>query len=136
MLVTTSCKSGEVDQRSESAGQEEAPARAPTAEAPPTAPAPEEPAATEPAAPEPSTPEEIDLALKSAMVEGRDLDVLKYCELAGIEPGKGDGQAQLGCALAACRTEQAEKARMWSKGLPKPLLKQAAQICLANQIAL
>jgi hypothetical protein len=133
MLLTTSCKSGEVDQRSESQG--EAPATATPTEVPP-APAPEEPAATEPAAPEPSTPEEIDLALKSAMVEGRDLDVLKYCEMAGIEPGKGDGQAQLGCALAACRTEQAEKARTWSKGLPKPLLKQAAQVCLANQIAL
>lgn len=92
--------------------------------------------AAEPAGPEPTTPEEIDTALKAAMVEGRDQDVLKYCEMAGIKPGEGDGQTQLGCTLAACRTEQADKAKAWSKGLPKPLMKQAAKICLASKVVL
>lgn len=85
---------------------------------------------------EPKTPEEIALARKSAMVEGRDADVIKYCEMEGLEAGKGDPQALLGCTLAACRIEQKEKARAWAKGLPKALKKQAFKICKANGVFL
>ena len=103
-------------------------------------PPPTEPVATEPAKPEPTTPEEIETARKEAMLAGKDEDVIKYCEMAGIkgigDGGKGDGQAQLGCALAACRVDQADKAKAWAKGLPKLLKDQANKICLANKVVL
>lgn len=107
-----------------------APAAAPAAT--PTAPA--EPA--EPAAPEPSTPQEMELALKAAMVAGKDAEVIKYCEMLGVKPGSGDGQMPLGCALASCRSGQADKAKMWATGLPKALRKQAITICMANKVVL
>jgi hypothetical protein len=138
LFLTTaiSCKSGGDKPRSE---PEAEPASQPTAT--PTPP-PAQPAATEtaPAAPEPTTPEEIDAARKNAMMAGKDADVIKYCEMAGIkglgEGGKGDGQAQLGCALAACRSDQADKAKAWAKGLPKALKDQANKICLASKVVL
>jgi len=86
--------------------------------------------------PEPTTPEEIETARKKAMIEGRDQDAIKYCEMAGMEAGKSDPQALLGCAIAACRIKDLDKARAWSKDLPKPLMKQAKQICAANRVAL
>lgn len=89
-----------------------------------------------PAVPEPTTPEELELALKSAMVEGRDQDVLAYCEKSGIDAGKVDAQTALGCTLSACRLTQQDKARAWSKSLPKELKKQAVQICMANKVTL
>lgn len=138
LFLTTaiSCKSGGDKPRSE---PEAEPASQPAAT--PTSP-PAQPAATEaaPAAPEPTTPEEIDAARKNAMMAGKDADVIKYCEMAGIkglgEGGKGDGQAQLGCALAACRSDQADKAKAWAKGLPKALKDQANKICLASKVVL
>lgn len=96
-------------------------------------------AATPPAAPEPTTPEEIDLALKTAMMERKDADVVKYCEMAGIKTDTGDGQKPLGCALAACRLgdpENAQKAKAWAAKLPKALKQQANQICMANNVVL
>ena len=105
----------------------------PAPKAAPVERAPEPPPEAEPpAAPEPSTPEEIELARKAALMEGRDVDALKYCELAGIEAGKSDEQALLGCALAACRGKDLDKARAWAKGLGKDLLKEAKKICRAN----
>jgi hypothetical protein len=106
------------------------------AEAAPPAPAaaPVEPA--EPAEPEPTTPEEIELARKSALMEGRDKDAYKYCEMAGIEAGKSDEQALLGCALAACRIKDVDKAREWSKGLSSALMTQAKKICKASGVPL
>ncbi len=86
--------------------------------------------------PEPTTPEEIEMARKKALLEGREKDAIKYCEMAGMEAGKSDPQALLGCAIAACRIKEVEKARAWSKGLPKPLMKQAKQICAANRVGL
>ena len=86
--------------------------------------------------PEPTTPEEIATARKTAMLEGRDKDAIKYCEMEGLEAGKSDPQALLGCAIAACRDKQVDKAREWSKALPKPLMKQAKQICAANHVGL
>jgi len=119
-------------------GKEDEPAPAPKAEpkrAEPKAPPPPPPAAepeAEPAEPEPTTPEEIELARKAAMMEGRDVDALKYCEMAGIEAGKSDPQALLGCTLAACRVKDMDKARAWSAALPKALLNEAKKVCRAN----
>jgi hypothetical protein len=92
--------------------------------------------AAEPAKPEPTTPEEIEKARMEAMLAGKDEDVIKYCELGGIKADTGDGQAPLGCALAACRLGQAEKAKAWAAKLPKELKKQANQICMANKVVL
>jgi hypothetical protein len=132
-----SCKSGSDKPRSEPAAE---PASQPAPAPAQPAPAQPAPAAAQPAAPEPTTPEEIDAARKNAMLAGKDADVIKYCELEGIkglgEGGKGDGQAQLGCALAACRSNQADKAKAWAKGLPKALKDQANKICLASKVVL
>lgn len=95
---------------------------------------PPEPKEEEP--PEPTTPEEIEMARKQALLEGREKDAIKYCEMAGLEAGKSDPQALLGCAIAACRIREVDKAREWSKALPKPLMKQAKQICAANHVGL
>ncbi|HEY8143658.1 MAG TPA: hypothetical protein VIG06_13335 [Kofleriaceae bacterium] len=136
LTLAISCKSSGDKPRAE---PESEPASQPTAAPtpPPAQPAPTEAA---PAAPEPTTPEEIDAARKNAMMAGKDADVIKYCEMAGIkglgEGGKGDGQAQLGCALAACRSDQADKAKAWAKGLPKALKDQANKICLASKVVL
>ena len=131
-----SCKSGGDKPRSE---PESEPAAQPAPTQPAATPTPA-PAEATPAAPEPTTPEEIDAARKNAMMAGKDADVIKYCEMAGIkglgEGGKGDGQAQLGCALAACRLDQSDKAKAWAKGLPKALKEQANKICLANKVVL
>jgi hypothetical protein len=98
------------------------------------------PVAVEPPAeekePEPSTPEEIELARKAALMEGRDKDAFKYCKMAGIESGKSDSQALLGCALAACRIKDVEQARAWAADLPKALEQQAKKICKANGVGI
>lgn len=139
-MLAISCKSSADKPRSET---ETEPASQPAASQPPPAqppPSQMQPAEAPPAAPEPTTPEEIDAARKNAMLAGKDADVIKYCEMAGIkgigEGGKGDGQAQLGCALAACRSNQADKAKAWARGLPKLLKEQANKICLANKVVL
>jgi hypothetical protein len=137
IMLAISCKSGEDKPRAE-------PAAEPASQPPPAQPAqlPPPQAETPPpaAGPEPTTPEEIETARKAAMLAGKDADVIKYCEMAGIkglgDGGKGDGQAQLGCALAACRSDQADKAKAWAKGLPKLLKDQANKICLANKVVL
>ncbi len=90
-----------------------------------------------PADPEPTTPEEIDTARKKAMIEGRDKDVIKYCEQGKLDD-KTDAQVYMGCTLAACRINEADKAREWGKSLAKskPLMEQARKVCLANKVAL
>jgi len=105
---------------------------APTPVAAPVA----EPPPAEPAEPEPQTPEEIELARKSALMDGRDKDAYKYCGMAGIKAGESDEQALLGCALAACRVKQVEQAREWASALGPPLMKQAKKICKANGVGL
>jgi hypothetical protein len=82
------------------------------------------------------TPEQIEQARREAMLKGRDRDVIKYCEMAGIEAGKSDPQALLGCTLSACRVQDQERARAWSAGLPKPLMQQAIRICAASSVPL
>lgn len=122
-------------------GKEEAkpqPKPEPKQEAPKPAAAPvaEPPAAQPPAEPEPQTPEEIELARKSALMEGRDKDAYKYCKMAGIKAGESAEQALLGCALAACRIKEVDQAREWASALGKPLMKQAKKICKANGVGL
>ena len=94
-----------------------------------------------PPEPEPTTPEEIDKARMQAMIDGRDKDVIKYCEAGNVTPDKSDGQVLLGCTLAACRIKQEDKARAWAAGLlrnkkDKPLHDQAKKTCLANQVGI
>lgn len=94
-----------------------------------------------PPAPEPTTPEEIEAARKQAMIDGRDQDVLKYCELGKVDPDKSDPQILLGCALAACRIGDADRARGYAKGIDrgkqgKALMDQARKTCLANKVGL
>src|SRR4051812_37751133 len=66
--------------------------------------------------PEPTTPKEIDDARKKAMIEGRDKDVVRFCEMGKID-NKSDPQAILGCTLAACRIMQTDKAKSWAAAL-------------------
>jgi len=89
------------------------------------------------AEPEPTTPEEIDNARKKAMIDGRDKDVIKYCEM-GKYADKPDPQIMLGCTLAACRVMDADKAKEWAKGVvsSKPLYDQAIKTCMANKVVL
>lgn len=140
LLCAISCKSGGDKPRSEPETQPEPQVSSKAAPAPITQPPETPPAETAPAGPEPTTPEEIETARQNAMLAGKDADVIKYCEMAGIkglgDGGKGDGQAQLGCALAACRLDQGDKAKAWAKGLPKALKDQANKICLANKVVL
>jgi len=87
--------------------------------------------------PEPTTPEEIDTARKKAMIDGRDKDVIRFCEMGKVDD-KSDPQILLGCTLAACRINEVDKAKAWSKGVAKskPLLDQAIKTCLANKVTL
>jgi len=87
----------------------------------------------EPPAPEPTTPEEIDKARKQAMLDLRDKDVIKYCEMEKLD-AKSDPQIYLGCALAACRLNDPDRAKNWSKNLPKLLMDQAVKVCLTYNI--
>ena len=90
--------------------------------------------------PEPVTPEQIDKARKQAMIDNRDKDVIKYCEMSKLGD-KTDPQILLGCTLAACRQKDEERARSWSKPLANPgtkkeFLEQAKKICLASQVGI
>jgi hypothetical protein len=88
--------------------------------------------------PEPTTPEEVDIARKKAMIDGRDVDVVRFCEMAKIDIDKGDAQVLLGCTLAACRLNAVDKAKAWVKGVAKskPLFEQAIKTCMANKVVL
>lgn len=88
--------------------------------------------------PEPTTPEEIDTARKKAMIDGRDADVIRFCEMAKLDVEQADAQVMLGCTLAACRLHVEEKAKAWAKGVAKskPLFEQAIKTCMANKVVL
>jgi hypothetical protein len=86
-----------------------------------------------PPAPEPTTPEEIDHARNQAMIDGRDKDVLKYCDLGKLDD-KSNPQALLGCALAACRLKDEDTAKRYAKPLPKLLMDQAKKVCVTYHI--
>jgi hypothetical protein len=85
-------------------------------------------------APEPTTPAEIEHARNQAMIDGKDKDVLKYCDLGKLDD-KSNPQALLGCALAACRLKDEDTAKRYAKPLPKLLMDQAKKVCLTYHIA-
>lgn len=132
LLVAGCGKSGEQRAREEAEAEakkhpEEAPAPPPPKQVAPA----DKPKA--PSEPEPTTPAEIDHARNQAMIDGRDKDVIKYCELAKLDD-KSNPQALLGCALAACRLNDADKAKVYAKPLPKLLMDQARKVCLTYHI--
>ena len=115
----------------------------------PAAPAPKpadtpKPAADTPAA-RPATPKEpepdpndaaaIEHARNQAMIDGRDKDVLHYCELGKLDD-KSNPQALLGCTLAACRLKDADSAHKYGKPLAKAYRDNANRVCSQSQIVL
>ncbi|HSN28642.1 MAG TPA: hypothetical protein VLT45_20290 [Kofleriaceae bacterium] len=93
------------------------------------------PVEDKPPEPEPTTPAEIDHARNQAMIDGRDKDVLKYCEMGKLDE-KSNPQALLGCTLAACRLTDEATARKYGTPITGPLKDQAKKVCLANQVGL
>ena len=141
VLLAVACgKSGEEQAKEDNARQaaKEAAKQAETAPKPETAPTPtptETKPAEKPAEPEPTTPAEIEHARNQAMIDGRDKDVLKYCEMSKLDD-KSNPQALLGCTLAACRLKDEETARKYSAPIKGPLRDQAKKVCLANQVGI
>jgi hypothetical protein len=138
LLVVACGKSGE-EQAKEDNAREAAKEAAKQAEVAPkteTAPTPTETAPAEkPPEPEPTTPEEIEHARNQAMIDGRDKDVLKYCEMSKLDD-KSNPQALLGCTLAACRIKDEATARKYAAPIKGPLRDQAKKVCLANQVGI
>lgn len=137
-IAIAACGNGEEAGRQ--AAQEEA-ARQHAAETPAAAPV-QKGSADQPAAkpvkepePEPTTPEQLDHALKQAMIDGRDKDVLRYCEQSKLDD-KSNPQTLLGCTLSACRIKDQDTARRYAKPMTKKYLDQAVRVCAANQISL
>jgi hypothetical protein len=91
--------------------------------------------ADKPPEPEPTTPAEIEHARNQAMIDGRDKDVLKYCEMGKLDD-KSNPQALLGCTLAACRLKDEATAHKYGAPIKGPLRDQAKKVCIANQIGL
>ncbi|HTR52887.1 MAG TPA: hypothetical protein VMJ10_19365 [Kofleriaceae bacterium] len=145
-LVWACGKSGEEQAKEDMARRaaEEAKLQAETAPPPKVvqeAPAPvAAPKPAAPPAPEPTTPAELDKAFKQAMIDGRDKDVLHYCEMLKLDD-TSNPQSLMGCTLAACRTNDADTAKRYAASLPKSkdgaaLLVQAKKVCLANKVGL
>jgi hypothetical protein len=140
LLVVACGKSGE-EQAKEDNAREAAKEAAKQAEAPvkkETAPTPvptETKPAEKPPEPEPTTPAEIEHARNQAMIDGRDKDVLKYCEMGKLDD-KSNPQALLGCTLAACRLKDEATARKYGTPIKGPLKDQAKKVCIQNQIGL
>jgi len=88
-----------------------------------------------PPEPEPTTPAEIDHARNQAMIDGKDKDVLKYCEMGKLDD-KSNPQALLGCTLAACRLKDEATARKYGNPIKGPLKDQAKKVCVQSQIVL
>lgn len=87
------------------------------------------------AEPDPSNPEDVHRARKEAMMLKRYADVVRFCEMGKIDE-KSDQQARFGCALAACNLKEADKARMWAKGIERALLEQAIKVCTPAGVTL
>jgi hypothetical protein len=140
LLVVACGKSGEEQAKEDNAREaaKEAAKQAEVAPKPETAPTPvptETKPAEKPAEPEPTTPEEIEHARNQAMIDGRDKDVLKYCEMSKLDD-KSNPQALLGCTLAACRLKDEATARTYAAPIKGPLRDQAKKVCLANQVGI
>ena len=104
------------------------------------APPPVEKKEAPPPAPEPTTPAEIEKAFKQAMIDGKDKDVLKYCDMMKLDE-KSNPQSLMGCTLAACRLKDADTAKKYSAGMVntkdgKALLIQAKKVCATTQVVL
>lgn len=131
-------KSGDEQAREDNA-REQAKALATKAAEPPPAPPPKPVDTAKPAdkppEPEPTTSAEIEHARNQAMIDGRDKDVLKYCEMGKLDD-KSNPQALLGCTLAACRIKDEATARKYGTPIKGPLKDQAKKVCIQNQIAL
>ncbi len=95
----------------------------------------EEAKPAKPPEPEPTTPAEIDHARNQAMIDGRDKDVLKYCDMGKVDD-KANPQVLLGCTLAACRLKDEATAKKYGTPIKGPLRDQAKKVCLTNQIGL
>ena len=127
--------------KGEEAGREavtnESAAREHAAQLPPPTPTVAPPAAKPVKAPEPepTTPAEIEHARNQAMIDGRDKDVLRFCEMGKLDD-KSNPQALLGCTLSACRIKDADTARRYAHPLAKAYLDQAKRVCIQNQVAL
>lgn len=137
-IALAACGNGEEAGRQ--AAQEQA-AKEHAAEVPAAAPV-QKGSADQPAAkpvkepePEPTTPEQLDHALKQAMIDGRDKDVLRYCEMSKLDD-KSNPQTALGCTLSACRIKDQDTARRYAKPLAKAYLDQAKRVCATNQVTL
>ncbi len=140
VLFIAACgKSGEEQAKEDNAREAaKVAAQAPKeeAKAPPTEPKPAETKPAEkPPEPEPTTPAEIEHARNQAMIDGRDKDVLKYCEMGKLDD-KSNPQALLGCTLAACRLKDEDTAKKYAAPIKGPLRDQAKKVCLANQIGI
>jgi hypothetical protein len=145
LLVTASVaacgKSGEEQAKEDNAREAqkvaaEAPKDEPKPATPtPAAPPPEAKPAEKPPEPEPTTPAEIDKARNQAMIDGRDKDVLKYCEMGKVDD-KSSPQVLLGCTLAACRLKDEATAKKYGEPIKGPLRDQAKKVCLTNQIGI
>jgi hypothetical protein len=89
--------------------------------------------------PDPTKPEEVDKARKQAMIDGKDKDVIRFCEMTKFDD-KTDPNALLGCTLAACRMKDEAKAKSFSAPLllpkNKPYLEQARKVCLPAGVGL
>lgn len=146
VLALAACgKSGE-EQAKEDNARDQAKAEAQKAAEPPPPPPTAKPADTagsadtakpsdKPPEPEPTTPAEIEHARNQAMIDGKDKDVLKYCEMGKLDD-KSNPQALLGCTLAACRIKDEATAKKYGTPIKGPLKDQAKKVCLQYQIGL
>lgn len=139
VLAITACSSGEDMAKRKAEMDRQAKADEPVKTAPVVkqgSATPEAPkVAPPPPGPEPTTPAEIDHARNQAMIDGRDKDVLKYCEMGKLDD-KSNPQALLGCVLSSCRLKDADNAKKYAKGLKKEYRDNAARVCTQNEIVL
>ncbi|HEY4241234.1 MAG TPA: hypothetical protein VGM88_15530 [Kofleriaceae bacterium] len=85
--------------------------------------------------PDPTTPAELDHALKQAMIDGRDKDVLRFCDLSKFD-AKSNPQSLLGCTLSACRTKDADTAKRYAAPLAKAYMDEARKVCLSDGVSI
>jgi hypothetical protein len=139
VLLVSSCGKGAEEQAREDVDREMAARGETVKKDTPTEPAKPLPPKKEkekpPDDPEPTTAAEIDAARKKAMIAGKAKDVIKFCEMSKFDD-KSDPQALLGCTVAACRENDADRARAWAKPLQKAFRDQAVKTCLANKVTL
>ncbi len=95
---------------------------------------------SEPPPADPTNPADLDKAFKQAMIDGKDKNVLHYCELLKLDD-KSNIQSIMGCTLSACRTKDADTAKKYVALFPSTkdgnaLRDQARMICGKSGVAL